>query len=131
MIASVWMEFSDRSCFSGLESSVEFVGETPGPGLEDNPLSIVLSNSEEGPPKLNKKLTEYFAPTRRTTLPYRRTVPRPTVPISNVSSCTSNDSGPSTRIDDSHPSTIVAVGSTSGIAVVKSLRKAVYSTYSL
>ena len=75
------VEFSDResspdpSCSNG--SSVEFVVEAPGLDWEDDILTIVLSDNEEGPPKPKKKtLTKHFTPTPRSTLPFGRIVPR-------------------------------------------------------
>ena len=66
---------------------------------EDNQLTILLSDSEEGPPKLKKKtLTGHFALIHRTPLPFGRTVPR-TQPTSNASARSTDapNPGPSTR----------------------------------
>ena len=68
------MDFSERESSpklsSSAESSVEFVAEIPGPDCEEESLTIVLTDSEDCPPKLKRKLTEYFTPARRNTPPF-------------------------------------------------------------
>ena len=114
------------------ERSVEFVWETHGPGLEDNPSSVVLNwqwrRSAEAEEEAHWVLCAY--------LPYYSSLQahcsssHPTHK-QRIKLYTSDDSGPSTRTDDPGPSTTIEVGSTSGKNIATSLRKAVYSTYSL
>ena len=47
---------------SSAESSVEFVAEIPGQDCEEQSSTIILTDSEDGPPKPEKKLTKYFTP---------------------------------------------------------------------
>ena len=94
------MDFSERESSpelsSSAESSVEFVAEIPGPDCEEESSTIVLTDSEDGLPKPKRKLTEYFTPARRNTLPF---APRIGLMIGNAStrSTDTGNPGPGTQ----------------------------------
>ena len=116
------MDFSERESSpklsSSAESSVEFAAEIPGPECEEESSTIVLTDSEDGLPKPKRKLTEYFTPARRNTLPIA-----PRIGLTGNASTRSTDTG--------NPGPGTQSGSPDKAESSSSKRKSTYTTYSL